>query len=258
MGFSRSSFPFRSPFATMPFRQAEERKKFPPLLTCAHIVKTRRISASRCTASASCPPAAETPLKLRMRAQHDYPPIGAAESQRLPKGPVTAPPPPASPAAARRRVGSSPAVRTRRWSGTSPASPPQAHAVLHPGQGGVVPGQLHRRRVDVPPRCRTVPWKLFVLSLLRRVHPQLGVHGLPILGGKARSSPGPGFWQSAPPRWGCAGAAEGVAEGVLPVAERSPGPRQGLPQGRAHASGPVTPLVEPLAGGIPEYNEARP
>ena len=129
----------------------------------------------------------------------------------------------------------------------------EADHVVHLGQGGVVPGQLHRRRVQVPAPDLIVPLKLLVHGLVRRLEPQLLVHTGPLLGGEgAVQAGGPVFGDEGGLDGDGPRPAEGVAQGVpSPVpGQEHHGRRQGLPQGGGHPLGPVAPLVEARPGGV--------
>ena len=126
-------------------------------------------------------------------------------------------------------------------------------AVLHPGQLRVVPRQLHGLGVDVAAPDVVAAVEFLIHGLVGGVQPQLGVHALPLLGGKAPvQAGGPVFGDEGRLDGDGAAAAEGVAEGVpAPVAgQRHQRRRQCLPQGGTHVLGPVAPLVQTLAGGV--------
>ena len=129
----------------------------------------------------------------------------------------------------------------------------EAHAVVHAGFAGVVPGDVHGAGVDVAAPDVVLPMELPVLRLVRRVHPRLGGQERPVLGVEPPVKAGGAVLgdERRLDRDGAA-AAEGVAEGVAsPVAaERHQRRRQRLPQGCLHAHGAVAPLVQSLAAGV--------
>ena len=95
--------------------------------------------------------------------------------------------------------------------------------------------------------------EFLVHGLVRRIHPHLGRKERPPLGVEAAVQPRRTVFGNERRLDGNgAGAAEGVAEGILPpiAGQQHHGRRQRLPQGSLHAHGPVAPLVKPLTGGI--------
>ena len=129
----------------------------------------------------------------------------------------------------------------------------KAHHIVHLGQLGVVPGQLHRLGVDVSAPDLVVPVKLLVHGLVGGAEPQLLVHKGPLLGGEgAAESGGPVLGDEGGLDGDGAAAAEGVAQGVpaLVPGQQHHGGGQSLPQRGSHALGPVATLMQPRSAGI--------
>ena len=129
----------------------------------------------------------------------------------------------------------------------------EAHAVLHPRQLRVAAGELHAVGVDVPAPDVVLAVELTVHGLLSGGEPQPGGQAFPPLGGEAPvQARGPVLGDQRRLDGDGAGAAEGVAEGVLPpvAGEQHQGGGQGLPQGGTVVVGPVAPLVQAVAGGV--------
>ena len=127
---------------------------------------------------------AEAPLELRVGAEHHHPPLGWQGPVGLTEGAVEGlgllflqqP-------LAVGGIGHQLAVLAAavEFPGVGHL---EADAVLHPGQRGVVPGQLHGGGVDVPAPDVIGAVELLVLGLLGGVQPQPGGQGAPPLGGK--------------------------------------------------------------------------
>ena len=125
--------------------------------------------------------------------------------------------------------------------------------VVHLGQLGVVPGQLHGGRVDIAAPDLIVPVELPVLGLIGGIHPGLSGEPAPLLGGEgAVQARSPVFGDEGGLDGDGARTAEGVAQRVpAPVAgEEHHGGGQGLPQGGVHPVGPVAPLVKAWSRGV--------